>query len=68
MTVYKALLHKWHKGTGGGPGLDIYFESQSQEKKEKYDIDLDTYDHTNVADWSPILIENYVQDDVKNHT
>ena len=33
MTEYKALLHKWHKGTGGGPGLDIYFESWSDEKK-----------------------------------
>ena len=32
MTEYKALLHLWHKGTGGGPGLDIYFESWSEEK------------------------------------
>ena len=65
MTEYKALLHMWHKGTGGGPGLDIYFESWSQDKKDKYNIDLDSYDHSNVAGRPAILIENYTQDHVK---
>ena len=65
MTEYKALLHLWHKGTGGGPGLDIYFESWSDEKKEKYSIDTETYDHSNVAERPAILIENYSHDTVK---
>ena len=33
MTEYRVFLHKLHKGTGGGPGLDIYFESWSDEKR-----------------------------------
>ena len=65
MTEYKALLHMWHKGTGGGPGLNIYFESWSKEKKEKYNIDTNTYNHSNVAGRPAILIENYSQDTVK---
>ena len=67
MAEYKALLHKWHKGTGGGPGLDIYFKSWSDENKDKYNIDLATYDHANIADWPPILIENYSSDSVKKN-
>jgi len=55
----------WHKGTGGGPGLDIYFELWSQEKKNKYSINTSTYDHSNVAGRPAILIENYIRDDVK---
>ena len=65
MTKYKGLLDKWHKGTYCGTGLVIYFESWSQAKKDEYDINLATYDHTNVADYPPILIENYVQDNTK---
>ena len=65
MTEYKALLHQWYKGTGGGPGLDVYFESWSQEKRDKYDVDLDTYDHTIVTKRPVICIENYNQDVVK---
>ena len=64
-TEYKVLLRKWHKGTGGDPGLDMYFELWSQSKKDKYDINLDIYDHTNVADRLPILIENYIQNYTK---
>lgn len=65
MTEYKAVLHQWHKGTGGGPGLDIYFESWSAEKLNKYDILLDEYDHTVVANRPAIVIENYCQDPAK---
>ena len=65
MTEYKALLHMWHKGTCGGPGLDIYFESWSKEKEEKYNVDTNTYNHSNVAGRPAILIENYSQDTVK---
>ena len=65
MTEYKSLLHQWHKGTGGGPGLDMYFESWSEEKRNKYDVDLDTYDHTNISSRPAISIENYNQDIVK---
>ena len=66
MTEYKALLHLWCKGTGGGPGFDIYFESWSQGKKDKYNIDIKTYDHSNVAGRPALLIENYSRDLVKN--
>ena len=56
----------WHKGTGGGPGLDVYFESWSEEKRNKYDVDLETYDHTIVSKRPAICIENYNRDVIKN--
>ena len=65
MTEYKVLLHLWHKGTGGGPGLDIYLESWSEEIKLKYSIDTETYDHSNVAKRPALLIEDYSHDTVK---
>ena len=65
MTEYKALLHLWHKGTCGRPGLDMYFESWSEEKRNKYDVDLDTYDHSIISKRPVICIEKYNQDIVK---
>ena len=62
MTEYKGVLKNWHKGTGGGPGLDIYFQSWSTEKLNKYDIDLSDYDHTLVASRPAIMFENYIND------
>ena len=56
----------WHKGTGGGSGLDVYFESWSEEKRNKYDVDLETYDHTIVSKRPAICIENYNRDVIKN--
>ena len=66
MTEYKGILHNWHKGTSGGLGLDIYFQSWSKGKKNKYDIDLETYDHTEVGSRPAILFDNYIHDAVKN--
>ena len=65
MTEYKAVLKNWHKGTGGGPGLDIYFQSWSADKLNKYDINLSDYDHTVVCDRPAIVFENYICDDSK---
>ena len=65
MTECKGILNDWYKETSGGPGLDKYFESWSEEKLNKYDINLETYDHTIVSDRPPILIENYICDAVK---
>ena len=65
MTEYKSLLHQWHKGTDGGPGLDIYFESWLAEKLNKYDIVLSEYDHTVVANQPAIIFENYCKDQAK---
>lgn len=65
MTEYKGLLHLWHKGTGGGPGLDMYFESWSEDKRNKYDVDLETYDHSIISKRPAICIENYNQDVIK---
>ena len=67
ITEYTALLHQWHKGNAGGLGLNIYFETWSDEKLNRYNIYLDDYDHTNVASRLALLIENYVQDGVKKH-
>ena len=65
MTEYKAVLKDWHKGTGGGPGLDIYFQSWTSDKLNKYDINLTEYDHTVVANRPAIVFENYIRDDTK---
>lgn len=62
VTEYKAVLNKWHKGTGGGPGLSIYLESWSSEKLDKYNIDMDQYDHTIVSNRSVIIFDNYHND------
>ena len=65
MTEYKGILNNWHKGTGGGSGLDVYFQSWSEENNNKYDIDLETYDHTQVGNRPAILFDNYINDAVK---
>ena len=51
----------WHKGTGGGSGLDTMFESWSSEKKDKFDIDLAVYDHTDVSNRPAILMDGYTK-------
>ena len=54
---YKAALKDWFKGTGGGPGIDAAFQTWGDEKMEKYDVDLDTYDHTDVNSRPVILFQ-----------
>ena len=54
MVQYKACLKEWHKGTGGGSGLAIEFESWDKCKFEKYD-------HTNISSRPPILMNLYAK-------
>ena len=56
---YKAALKDWHKGPGGGPGIDAAFQSWGDDKLEKYDVDLETYDHTDVASRPIVFFQNY---------
>ena len=48
-------------GTGGGSGDSTLFEDWSKEKLNKYDIDVQTYDHTNVHNRPSILIDSYTK-------
>ena len=59
MVLYKAVLKKWHKGTGGGSGLATEFEEWIDAKLEKYNIDLENYDHTDVVTRPAVLINGY---------
>ena len=56
---YKAALKEWFKGTGGGPGIDVAFQIWGDEKLQKYDVDVDTYDHTDVVARPIVLFDNY---------
>ena len=58
---YKAKLSLWNKGTGGGSGLKAHFETWSDDKFNKYDIDEDDYDHTDINSRPPILMDLYVK-------
>ena len=57
---YKAILKLWYKGTGGGSGDSTLFEDWNQEKLDKYDIDVDIYDHTKILKPPSILMDKYV--------
>ena len=46
-------------GTGGGDGRSTFFENWDDAKFDKYSIDPDEYDHTNMAERPSILIDNY---------
>ena len=59
MAQYKAMTTKWFLGTGGGDGRSTFFENWDDAKFIKYAIDPDDYDHTNMAERSSILIDNY---------
>ena len=59
MVIYKVVLKDWHKGTGGGPGLITEFEGWSDAKLERYGVDLDIYNHTDVSKRPAILINKY---------
>ena len=61
MTEYKAVLHNWYKGTGGGSGDITMFGNWSSEKLDRYDIDPDLYDHTRIEDRPPIMIDVYTK-------
>jgi len=57
--LYKAVLKNWFKGTGGGTGDCSFFEGWSDEKLEKYNIDPDIYDHTNISTCPAVMMEGY---------
>lgn len=59
MVLYKGVLKDWFKGTGGGSGLCTEFEGWNDEKLERFDVDLDTYDHTDIASRPAVLINGY---------
>ena len=61
MVQYKACLKEWHKGTGGGSGLAIEFESWDKCKFEKYSVNPDDYDHTDISSRPPILMNLYAK-------
>ena len=58
---YKECLSNWNKGTGGGSGLASKFETWSDDKLNKYDIDPSIYDHTDVKNRPSILMEGYTK-------
>ena len=57
--MYKSLLTNWYKGTGGGPGLTSMFESWSDEQFDRFGIQKDNYDHTNIKSRHPIMASLY---------
>ena len=63
-TAYKAVLKEWFKGTGGGPGIDAAFQTWGDDKLDKYNVDIETYDHTNVANCPIVLYQNYAKNKV----
>ena len=58
MVSCKSVLKNWHKGTGGGSGVSSKFEGWSDAKLEKYGVDLDVYDHSDVPCRLAVLITN----------
>ena len=58
---YKTILWLWYKGTGGRSSDHKLFESWDQEKLDEYDINPVVYDHTNITERPPLLIEGYTK-------
>ena len=59
ITQYKEILKDWHKGTGGGSGLISEFKTWDTTKFEKYNVDPDNYDHTEISSRPEILLNLY---------
>ena len=55
----KGTLKNWFKGTGGGAVLITMLESWNDDKLNTYDIDIDTYNHTNIENRPSILLDLY---------
>ena len=53
------MLKNWYKGTDSGSDEISMFEGWSDEKLESYNIDADTYDHTNIFSRPAVLITSY---------
>ena len=61
---YKAVLKNWFKGTGGGSGDRTLVEGRSDGKLDKYQIDVNTYDHTDIKIRPAVLFQGYCRDKV----
>ena len=59
--IYKTVLSDWHKGTGGGSGVSTLFEGWLDKKLDKYDIDPDEYNRTDVTNCLEILFSGYTK-------
>ena len=55
------MLNLWLSGTGGDFSELSMFETWSQEKLDRWDINLRVYDHTNVEIRPSILIDEYAK-------
>ena len=55
MITYKG----WHKGTDGGSGLVTEFQAWDTSQYEKYDIDPETYDHSDITSRPAVLVHLY---------
>ena len=61
LSHYKTTLRNWYKQTGGGSGLITEFESWDSSKLEKDNIDIETYDHSDLSSRPPLLIHLYAK-------
>ena len=59
MAQYKAMITKWFLRTVGGDSCSTFFENWDDAKFDKYSINPDEYDHTNIVERPSILIDNY---------
>ena len=59
MIQFRGMITKWFLWTGGGDGRSALFKHWDEAKLDKYDINPDEYDHTNMAERPIILIDNY---------
>ena len=58
MTKFRNMILKWFLGIGGRNGRSTLFKHWNAAKLEKYDVDSEKYDLTNMTERPSILIEN----------
>ena len=61
LSKYKDILEQWYKGTGGGSAFASMFETWSEEKLLKYNINQDEYDHIKIQNRPKMLMEGYAK-------
>ena len=57
MTQFCNMITKWFLGTGGGDGCLTLLENWDVAKLERYEVDPEDCDHTNMAAHPSILID-----------
>ena len=55
-TSYKIVLKDWHSSTGGGSWISSMYEGWSDAKLNEFDMDIETYDNTNVETRPAVLV------------